>query len=290
MREKGGAVVDVSYFLDGGQDFSDLVLPDDIRIVPPGEGAPEERAAYSGAWAGVWKGVPMNHALVVERIDGEAAEVIYAFGSNPFTPDDKGLYRRLPGTFVDGALQVIEPEDIGGYTTTYRLSADDSLSVTTAKASTGESHQTTLRRRPGLGESDNGGTVGAVVRDRCGDLAAATSTGGFGSKTPGRVGDTPIIGAGTYADNGTAAISATGHGEYFMRHVVAYAITAIMRHKGLSLEAAATGLIERDLAGRGLRGGVVAVDRDGNVAMPYHATGMVRGATSNAIPPSVKVY
>ncbi len=131
---------------------------------------------------------------------------------------------------------------------------------------------------------------GAVVRDRCGDLAAGTSTGGFGSKTPGRVGDSPIIGAGTYADNETAAISATGHGELFMRHVAAYAIVAAMKYKGLTLEQAATGLIEQELFRKGLRGGVIAVDRDANVAMPYNTEGIVRGAASNDLAPVVEVF
>ena len=130
--------------------------------------------------------------------------------------------------------------------------------------------------------------MGAVVRDRCGDLAAGTSTGGFGSKTPGQVGDSPIIGAGTYADNETAAISATGHGELFMRYVVAYAITATMKYKGLYLEEAATDLIEDELFRKGLRGGVIAVDRDGHVATPYNS--MVRGVMSNDLAPIVEVY
>ena len=290
VLENGGAGVDASYFLYGGRNFDDVVLPDDIRIKPPGETIAPDKAAFSGAWAGAWTGVPMNHVLVVEEIDLDRAQVIYAFGANPFTPDRKGLYRRLPALFVDGGLQVTEPKDLGGFTTTYRLNPNGSLTVTTAKSETGESYQTTLTRWSGLGIRHDGGTVGAVVRDRCRDLAAGTSTGGFGAKTPGRVGDTPIIGAGTYADNETAAISATGHGEFFMRHVVAYAITAVMRHKGLSLEAAATGLIERDLADRGLRGGVIAVDRNGTVAMPYNTEGMVRGVTTHEVSPRVDVY
>lgn len=290
VRENGGATVEASYFLDGGENFDDVVLPDDIEVLSPGDTVAPEKAAFSGTWAGSWTGVPMKHMLVVEEIDPEGAKVIYAFGSNPFTPDGKGLYRRLPARFLDGALQVIEPSDIGGFTTTYRLNPDNSLTVTTAKKDTGESYQTTLHRLAVSRADQDGGTVGAVVRDRCGDLAAGTSTGGFGSKTPGRVGDAPIIGAGTYADNETAAISATGHGEYFMRHVAAYAIVAAMKHKGLSLEDAATNLIEDELARKGLRGGVVAVDRDGNVAMPFNTEGMVRGATTNDRSPSAEVY
>jgi beta-aspartyl-peptidase (threonine type) len=140
------------------------------------------------------------------------------------------------------------------------------------------------------GRNLKAGAVGAVVRDRCGDLAAGTSTGGFDSKTPGRVGDSPIIGAGTYADNETAAISATGHGEFFIRHVVAYDITAAMKYKGLSLEKAAKNLIKTGLRIKGLRGGVIAVDGDGNFVMTYNTEGMVRGVTTNAMEPLVKVY
>ena len=100
----------------------------------------------------------------------------------------------------------------------------------------------------------------------------------------------PGVGAGTYAGNETAAISATGHGEFFMRHVVAYDITAAMKYQGLSLEQAATNLIKRELLAKGLRGGVIAVDRDGNFVMTYNTAGMVRGVTTNTLEPSVKVY
>jgi beta-aspartyl-peptidase (threonine type) len=102
-----------------------------------------------------------------------------------------------------------------------------------------------------------------------------------------RIQSTP---AGTYADNETVAISATGHGEFFMRHVVAYDITAAMKYKGISLEVAATNLIKKELRIKGLRGGVIAVDRDGNFVMTYNTEGMVRGVTTNILEPSVKVY
>ena len=126
--------------------------------------------------------------------------------------------------------------------------------------------------------------------DANGDLAACTTTSGLSYKIDGRVGDSPIIGAGTYADNETAAISATGHGELFMRHVAAYAIVAAMKYKGLTLEQAATGLIEQELFRKGLRGGVIAVDREGNFAMPYNTEGMVRGAASDELASVVEVF
>ena len=226
--------------------------------------------------------------LVVEEIESEGAKVIYALGPHPEL--GPGLYMRLPALFVGEGLQVPEPSDIGGHIVTYRLNPDGTLAATGTRPDSAEVYETTFRRIPDPGAGDDGGTVGAVVRDRCGDLAAGTSTGGFGSKTPGRVGDSPIIGAGTYADNETAAISATGHGEFFMRHVAAYAIVAAMKYKGLTLEQAATGLIEQELFRKGLRGGVIAVDRDGKLAMPYNTEGMVRGAASNDMAPVVEVF
>jgi beta-aspartyl-peptidase (threonine type) len=120
------------------------------------------------------------------------------------------------------------------------------------------------------------GTVGAVARDRDGNLAAATSTGGMTGKTPGRVGDSPIIGAGTYADNATCAVSATGHGEFFMRFGAAFEIAARLRHTEQSLHQAAGAVIEA-LAKFGGRGGVVAVDRAGTLALPFNTSGMYRG-------------
>jgi beta-aspartyl-peptidase (threonine type) len=120
------------------------------------------------------------------------------------------------------------------------------------------------------------GTVGAVARDRDGNLAAATSTGGMTGKTPGRVGDSPIIGAGTYADNATCAVSATGHGEFFICYGAAFEIAARLRHAGQSLHQAAGAVIEALAKFRG-RGGVVAVDRTGALALPFNTSGMYRG-------------
>ncbi len=120
------------------------------------------------------------------------------------------------------------------------------------------------------------GTVGAVARDRDGNLAAATSTGGMTGKAPGRVGDSPIIGAGTYADNATCAVSATGHGEFFIRYGTAFEIAARLRHAGQSLQQAARAVVDA-LAAFGGRGGVIAVDRTGSLALPFNTDGMYRG-------------
>lgn len=121
------------------------------------------------------------------------------------------------------------------------------------------------------------GTVGCVALDRYGNLAAGTSTGGMTNKRFGRVGDAPVIGAGTYADNETCAVSATGHGEFFIREVVAYDITALMKYKGLPLQAAAEEVVMQKLVKKGGEGGVIALDRAGNIAMPFNSEGMYRG-------------
>ncbi len=126
-------------------------------------------------------------------------------------------------------------------------------------------------------EGEKFGTVGAVALDAFGNLAAATSTGGMTNKRYGRVGDVPIIGAGTYADNNTCAVSATGHGEYFIRSVVAHDIAALMEYKGYSLKKAADEVVMNKLVKRGGEGGVIAVDRNGNFSMPFNSAGMYRG-------------
>lgn len=119
------------------------------------------------------------------------------------------------------------------------------------------------------------GTVGAVARDREGHLAAATSTGGFTGKLPGRIGDSPVVGAGTWADDATCAVSGTGHGELFLRTALAHEVAARMRHRGESLARAAAAAL-RGIARLGGDGGLVAVDARGNVAMPFNSRGMFR--------------
>ena len=133
-------------------------------------------------------------------------------------------------------------------------------------------------------------TVGAVAVDSHGNLAAATSTGGMSNKRWGRVGDSPIIGAGTYADNRSCAVSATGHGEFFIRHVVAYDICARMRHTGQSLAEAADTVINHVLVEAGGDGGVIAVDAQGNIAMPFNTAGMYRAAIRTDGSVEVSIY
>jgi beta-aspartyl-peptidase (threonine type) len=121
------------------------------------------------------------------------------------------------------------------------------------------------------------GTVGAVALDQQGNLAAGTSTGGMMMKRFGRVGDVPIIGAGTYANNRSCAVSATGHGEFFIRNTVAHSICALMEYGGLPLQAAADSIVMRQLVAQQGEGGVIAMDRQGNFTMPFNSTGMYRG-------------
>lgn len=125
------------------------------------------------------------------------------------------------------------------------------------------------------------GTVGAVALDAHGNIAAGTSTGGMTAKRYGRVGDSPIIGAGTYANNDSCAVSATGHGEYFIRYNVAADICARMQYQGLSLKKAANKVVNGVLKEAGGAGGIIAVDRFGNISMPFNTQGMYRASKSS---------
>ena len=135
-----------------------------------------------------------------------------------------------------------------------------------------------LRGETGSSDEAVLGTVGAVALDSHGNLAAATSTGGMTGKKWGRVGDSPIIGAGTYAANDCCAVSATGHGEYFIRAAVAHEIASLMRYRGMGVVEAADEVVMTQLVKLGGSGGVIAVGRDGSIAMPFNSPGMLRGA------------
>jgi L-asparaginase / beta-aspartyl-peptidase len=139
-------------------------------------------------------------------------------------------------------------------------------------------------------DDDKHGTVGCVALDKNGNLAAGTSTGGMMMKKFGRVGDSPIIGAGTYANNQTCAVSATGYGEYFIRLGVARDISDLMAYKGLSLKDAAEEVINKKLTELGGTGGVIAMDTKGNISMPFNTNGMFRGCRTNASNAVIKMY
>jgi len=126
-------------------------------------------------------------------------------------------------------------------------------------------------------EAEKHGTVGAVARDANGHLAAATSTGGFNNKPEGRVGDSPIIGAGTYARDGVCAVSCTGQGEIFIRRVAAYDIAARLQYAGQTLDAATHAVVFETLASHNIGAGLVALGAEGNPVAPYNTLGMYRG-------------
>ncbi|MCW8982089.1 MAG: isoaspartyl peptidase/L-asparaginase [Altibacter sp.] len=134
------------------------------------------------------------------------------------------------------------------------------------------------------------GTVGAVACDKDGTVAAATSTGGMTNKKWGRVGDSPMIGAGNYANNKTCAVSCTGSGEFFIRGVVAYDVSCLMEYKGYSLEKAASEVIRNRLGELGGDGGLIAVDAKGNIAMPFNTEGMYRGCKTSEGRKEVLIY
>ena len=134
------------------------------------------------------------------------------------------------------------------------------------------------------------GTVGAVVLDQGGNIVAGTSTGGMTAKRYGRIGDSPVIGAGTYADNGSCAVSATGHGEYFIRYNVAADICARMKYQGLTLNDAANTVVNDVLVKAGGDGGVIAIDTKGNVAMPFNSAGMYRASIDRNGEVKVAIY
>ncbi len=134
------------------------------------------------------------------------------------------------------------------------------------------------------------GTVGCVALDIKGNLAAATSTGGMTNKRYGRVGDVPIIGAGTYANNNTCAVSATGHGEFFIRYTVAHDISALMEYRGYSLAQAADEVVMRKLVRAGGRGGVVAVDKKGSIHLTFNTSAMFRGYANSKGESGVAIF
>jgi beta-aspartyl-peptidase (threonine type) len=179
-------------------------------------------------------------------MDGEGAEAFAQQNGVELLPDQKYFYRQERWD----ALQKIK---------------------TAEKHRTGHAGKAVV-----ITDQDRHGTVGAVALDQNGDLAAATSTGGTTNKRPGRVGDTPVIGAGTYANNATCAVSATGDGEYFIRATVAHDVSALMEYRGMSLREAAQTVLGK-VAKLGGAGGLIAIDRKGNIALPFNTSGMYRG-------------
>ncbi len=282
LLEIGAEAVGPDYFLHSGQSFPDLTLPEDLKLVAADPGLPAAISRFAGVWAGVLDG-KLNHVLVVERLGSDGGDVVVAVGADEGLGIPEAITLRAPAKFMNQFL-IVETQV---FRIAYRATEGGELEARLAVKDGGQVSGR-LRSRPELlGRS---GTVGAVALDRCGDLAAATSTGGFGSKPPGRVGDSPIIGAGTYADNRSAAVSASGHGEAFIRHAVAHEIAARLRHGGQSLAQAAHQVVFEELEPGGGRGGVIAIDKAGAVVMLYNTDGMVRGSTTNRLSPNVATY
>jgi beta-aspartyl-peptidase (threonine type) len=140
-----------------------------------------------------------------------------------------------------------------------------------------------------ISDQDRHGTVGAVALDQNGNLAAGTSTGGMTNKRPGRIGDSPVIGAGNYANNATCAVSGTGDGEYFIRATVAHEVSVLMEYRGMSLKDAAQAALDQ-MARLGGTGGLIAIDKNANIALPFNTSGMYRGYVDSSGKTVVDIY
>ena len=138
-------------------------------------------------------------------------------------------------------------------------------------------------------ENSKMGTVGVVAIDKDGNIAAGTSTGGMTNKMPGRVGDSPIIGSGTWAQNGICGVSSTGHGEFFIKFQVAKEVCTRMEYLNQSLDEAATNIIE-ELKLVGASGGLIAMDKEANISTPFNTSGMIRGSITNKADLNISIY
>lgn len=292
VETQGMVLTEPAYFLNSAFNIEDVPLPDDLKVMTPAEDLPSGLADYLGMWSGLWAGA-VHQVVVIETINENGGRLVFAQGRNESWGIEEGSWERVSFRVVDGELRFERRRKDGSLRAKvrFRLGGNDTLS--TSYEFSGGTVEGALQRRPGAvdrGDDGDGGTVGAVVLDRCGDLAAAVSTGGFGAKMPGRVGDSPIVGAGLYAKNGVGAVSATGHGEYFLRLVAAHKIIVLMEEAGLSLEQAADRVIGKELSDLGGKGGVIAVDAEGRVTMPFNTLGMIRGAVGHDTAMEVEVY
>lgn len=210
-------------------------------------------------------------AAVMDGATRRAGAVGGIFGPRNPVRAARAVMERTPHVLLigAGALRVAREADLPFEDADYFFTQGrwDALQETLAMRERGAEDADPARRH---------GTVGAVARDRDGHVAAATSTGGMTAKAPGRVGDTPVIGAGTYAD-ATCAVSGTGHGEIFARWTAAAEVSARMRHLGETLAEATEHVVMHDLAPNDGSGGLIAVDSEGRIAMPFNCEGMYRG-------------
>ncbi|WP_350431180.1 isoaspartyl peptidase/L-asparaginase [Shewanella sp. H8] len=169
----------------------------------------------------------------------------------------------------------------------YAQLLDAKASIIKAEQNNGGDYQASVEQLPA---NYKYGTVGAVALDKQGNLAAGTSTGGMTAKRFGRIGDSPVIGAGTYAENGVCAVSATGHGEYFIRYKVAGDICAKVKYQQLSIIQAADEVINQRLLSAGGTGGVIAIDERGNIATPFNTEGMYRATRSKGQQANIMIW
>jgi beta-aspartyl-peptidase (threonine type) len=210
-------------------------------------------------------------AAVMDGRDRRAGAVAGIFGPRNPVLAARAVMERSPHVLLigDGAMAFCHEAGLAFADAEYFFTEArwQALAETLAQEQAGRIDRDEARRH---------GTVGAVARDRAGNLAAATSTGGMTGKLPGRVGDSPIVGAGTYADNATCAVSATGHGEFFIRYAIAHEIAARIAHARQRLGEAAEAVVA-ELGRLGGSGGLVAVGSDGSLALPFNCAGMYRG-------------
>jgi L-asparaginase / beta-aspartyl-peptidase len=241
-----------------------VAVLEDSPLFNAGRGAVFNAAGKHELDAGVMEGARLRAGAVagVRRVKNPVLAARAVMESTPHV--------MLIGSAADAFARKSGMEMVARdyYSTPQRLAA-----LKRAQAVTGEA-------REQMTEADRHGTVGAVALDCLGNLAAATSTGGFTNKLPGRVGDSPIIGAGTYADNRACAVSGTGDGEYFIRRALAYDVAARMRYLGEPLDKAAAGALEA-VVQLGGSGGLVAVDAQGAITMPFTTEGMYRGCAKD---------
>jgi beta-aspartyl-peptidase (threonine type) len=199
------------------------------------------------------------------------------------------VLERSPHVFLagDGAEHFADSQGFARVDNEYFITAHRSEQLRALRSSGGPSEPSA---RAALDVPPSMGTVGAVARDTHGSLAAATSTGGMAGKWPGRIGDSPVIGAGTYADDRSCAVSTTGHGEWFLRTVQAYDIAARVLYGGFSLQDAAREAILVRLPGLHASGGLIAVDHRGELVMEYNTPAMFRARVRSGEAPIVEVY
>ncbi|RUO25616.1 beta-aspartyl-peptidase [Aliidiomarina minuta] len=193
---------------------------------------------------------------------------------------------------ADGAAQFAEEQGLELVDNSYFNSEHRYEQLQRALEQLRESEQTgdQIANNKNWDPAFNMGTVGAVALDRDGNLAAGTSTGGMTAKQYGRIGDSPIIGAGTWADNQSCAVSATGHGEYFIRHHVAADICSRVKYKGDDIFAAGDAVIHEVLVDAGGTGGVIILDAEGQIHMPFNTEGMYRASQSSHQPLRIGIY